>query len=119
MPYHNEKLAEQLRELAAKFIHRESNRSSLITVTSVRLSDRNKRATICVTAFPESKEDAAIDFIKRKRSEFREFVKDNSQIGLIPFFDFEVDLGEKNRQRIDELLNQDKKERPGDDGQGV
>lgn len=107
--FHEERLAKQIRELAAKFLELESNRQSLITVTSVKLLDRNKRATVYFTVLPDSKTDAALDFAKRKRSEFREYVKKNSQIGLVPFFDFDIDLGEKNRQRIDELSNQDDK----------
>ena len=103
MPYHDEKLSELIRELAAEYLQRESNLQSMITVTSVRTFDNNKEATIYVTVFPDDKEKAAVDFLKRKRSDFREYVKDKSSIGHIPFFDFEIDEGEKNRQRIEEL----------------
>jgi ribosome-binding factor A len=34
----------------------------------------------------------------------REFLKKNMRTKIIPFVDFAIDLGEKNRQKIDELL---------------
>ena len=48
-------------------------------------------------------EKAALDFLKRQRSAFREFAMEKSRMGRIPFFDFELDSGEKNRQKIDEI----------------
>ena len=44
-----------------------------------------------------------MDFAKRKRSEFRDYLKTESRLFKLPFVDFELDLGEKNRQKIDSL----------------
>jgi len=99
----DEKTISQLMELAARFFSLESNRTSLVTVTSASLSDNGKEATIFFTVYPEDKEASVVDFAKRKRTDFKHFVKDESRLGRIPFFDFEIDIGEKNRQRIDEL----------------
>ncbi len=41
--------------------------------------------------------------MKRKRAEFREFFKGKARMRALPFFDFEIDKGEKNRQKIDEI----------------
>jgi len=90
-------------DLATKFIESESNRTSLITITDVQLTDRGKGATILFTVFPEATEETALAFLKRQRSDFRDFVKGKSRLSIIPFFNFAVDHGEKNRQRIDEL----------------
>ena len=103
MEFHEEKTKEEIHHLASKFVEVESNRNSLITVTSVHLTKDFKKAIIFVTVFPESGEEAAINFLKRQRSEFRHFVKKKSRIGRIPFFDFDIDKGEKSRQRIEEL----------------
>ena len=103
MAYRQEKIIEQIHHLSADFLERESNRGSLITVTSVILSDDAKEATIYVTVLPDSKEKAALDFLKRRRSDFKEYFKKHSAIGRIPFFDFQIDLGQKNAIRIDEL----------------
>ena len=95
-----------LQDLAAKFLLVNGNKSSLLTVTRVELTDDRKRATIFFTVFPDKFEKTALEFAKRKRSELKEFVKENSKLGRIPYIDFEIDLGEKNRQKIDSLLNE-------------
>ncbi len=102
----NEKVANRIKELAAEFLMRENNNTSLITVISCDASPDLKRATIYITVLPNSKENAALGFVKRKRAELRDFLKKNMPIKIIPFLDFEIDLGEKNRQKIDELLRE-------------
>ncbi len=107
MSNRNERFSEVLRDLAARFLLIHGNKSSLITVTNIKLTTNEKNATIFFTVFPDEFEKTALEFAKRKRVEFREFVKENSNLGHLPFFDFEIDLGEKNRQRIDGLLNRE------------
>jgi len=102
----SDRKTEIIRDLAARFLHEEGNGSSLITVTSVQMSRDEKYATILFTAFPDTQEKTALEFAKRKRSEFKAFVRQNSTLGRVPFFDFALDLGEKNRQKIDGLLNE-------------
>jgi ribosome-binding factor A len=97
------KLENLIRELAADFLQRESNGSSLVTVTRVVLTDRVTKATILLSVLPEDKQQEAVEFARRKRGDFKEYVKKHSRIGRIPLFDFEIDIGEINRQRIDEL----------------
>jgi len=106
MSIRDERIKEILHDLGARFLSQENNGSSLITVTSIGLSSDGKRATIFFTVFPDSFEKTALEFAKRKRPEFKEFVKENSKLGRIPQFDFQIDLGEKHRQRIDTLLNE-------------
>ncbi len=106
MSNRDEKIKEILHDLGARFLLLEGNNSSLLTVTSVELTRDGKRATIFFTVFPEDFEKTALEFAKRKRSEFKEFVKEHSKLGRIPQLDFEIDSGEKNRQKIDSLLNQ-------------
>ncbi len=101
-----EKVANHLKELTAEFLGRENNKTSLITVTSATCSPDLKRATIFITVFPTDKEKAALEFAKRKRPELREFFKKNMNAKNTPFVDIEIDLGEKKRQKIDELLRE-------------
>jgi ribosome-binding factor A len=63
-----------------------------------------KRATIYITVLPIDKEKTALEFAKRKRADLRQFLKKNMPIKIIPFIDIAIDMGEKNRQKIDELL---------------
>lgn len=102
----NEKVANQIKELAAKFLGRENNRTSLITVMRATTSPDLKRATIFITVLPNSKEKSALDFVKRKLKDLREYLKKNMPVKIIPFLDVAIDLGEKNRQKIDELLRE-------------
>ena len=100
----NEKVANQIKELAAQFLERENDRTSLITLTAASCSPDLKRATIFITVLPESKEAAALGFVKRQLRGLREFLRKNMPMKVSPFLEVEIDLGEKNRQKIDELL---------------
>ena len=102
----NEKQANQLKEFTAELLSRVNNKPSLITVTSATCSPDLKRATIFITVFPTEKEKSALEFAKRKRGELREFLKKIMTTKIIPFIDIAIDLGEKHRQKIDELLRE-------------
>ncbi len=99
----DQKVKEILRELAADFFSRTSNRQSLITVTDVELFSHGSRANILITVLPEDAEIKAVEFANRQLTDFREYVRDKSRISRIPFFEVKIDIGEKNRQRMDEL----------------
>jgi ribosome-binding factor A len=101
-----EKIEEQIREIAARVIERESNKTALITVTHVELTERGRKAMLYISVLPESGEDSAINFLKRKRAEIRDEVKKQLNIRTIPFLDTAIDTGEKARRAIDELLKE-------------
>lgn len=102
--FRNEKIKNNIKELAALYIEREAGPTSMITVTRVLLSPDNKNAKIMVSVLPQEKEKAAYGFIKRNLSELRKDIAKKLRINPIPFLDVEIDEGEKNRQKIDELL---------------
>lgn len=102
--YRNEKIINNIRELAAIYIEREAGKTSLITVTRVLLSADSKRATIMISVLPKEKENAAYGFIKRNLGELRKYITKNLKINPIPYLNIMIDEGEKNRQKIDELL---------------
>jgi ribosome-binding factor A len=101
-----EKISNLIRQYTAEFLIKENNNTSLITITSASISPDLKKGTIFITVLPESKEKAALDFAKRKRGEIRDYLKKNMETKIIPFIDIEIDRGEKNRQKIDELLRE-------------
>ena len=70
------RIKEVLREMAARFLLENGSGVSLLTVTNVELSQRGKYATIFFTVFPEEFQKTALEFAKRKRSEFKEEVHD-------------------------------------------
>ena len=96
-------IEETIAHHAANFLARESTTNALLTVTHAELADDLKNATIFLTVLPEKEEVSALKLAKRLRSDLREYVRKNSFLHPIPFFEFEIDYGEKNRQRVDEL----------------
>lgn len=105
MNQRNETYIQQLKEYAADFVSLNSNRTSLITVTRAELFDGNEKVMFYVSVFPESAEGPAIGFLMRKRGECKQYIKEKSRIQRVPHVEFVIDDGEKNRQRVDELLS--------------
>src|SRR5262245_31391445 len=102
-PNRHGRMEESIREVAAEFLAREANRNILVTVTRVLLTEDNNRATIYLTALPEAGEKSAVEFANRNRPELNQFYKERVKGSMPPDITFEIDLGEKNRLRLDEL----------------
>ncbi|NBV76780.1 ribosome-binding factor A [bacterium] len=96
-------IAEALAHYAAEFFVRESNGTSLITVTRADVSPDLKNSTIYISVMPESAEQDALAFAKRNRTELKAFIH-KAGIGRPPFIEVVIDYGEKNRQAVDEGL---------------
>jgi len=105
--FHKDRKIAAIKDLAAKFFGENSNRTSLITVTDLIPSTDGKSATIYVTVLPESHEIQALDFARRHLGDLRQYIGNEARLGVVPFLSIEIDGGEKNRQRIDELLRED------------
>lgn len=97
------KIASIVREAVAEFCKRESNRASLITITRVDMTDYGRKAMIYFTVFPEDKETEALAFLKRSRSQIYKFMIETTGLSFVPLVDVEIDIGEKNRQKIEGL----------------
>ncbi len=98
-----EKIKAIIHEAAALFFERESDRTSMITVTRTELADRGKKAIIYISVFPTEKEADALVFVKRKRTELHHFLINETKLPIVPFVDVIIDIGEKNRQKIESL----------------
>jgi len=107
MTLRQEKVNKLVQKLAADFLESESNRTSLITVTGANVSSDLRSAEIFITVLPVEAEGDALNFVKRKRSDLRDYLKKRTKMRVIPFLEFVIDQGEKNRQRIDEISNMD------------
>ncbi|HEY4487293.1 MAG TPA: ribosome-binding factor A [Candidatus Paceibacterota bacterium] len=99
-------VGETIAHAAADYFARESNYESLITVTRADVSPDLKNVLIFISVLPESAEQNVLAFAKRSRSDFREYMKHKSPLKFLPTIDFEIDYGEKNRLRIDDLTRQ-------------
>lgn len=94
-----------LRDVAAEFMVREAGPQSLITITGVRMHEDGNSAVILMTVLPESFEGAALQFATRNRAELARFLTKKVRGMRAPHIEFEIDRGEKNRQRLDELTS--------------
>src|SRR3954470_11650739 len=96
-------VAEAIAHLAGDFFAREKAPGALMTITHADLSSSMKEATIYFSVLPATHEEETLKFAKRMRSELREYIKKHRFLHPIPTVDVEIDYGEKNRQRIDDL----------------
>lgn len=103
MSYKDDKKSGMLTHLAAEFISREAGRSTLITATRTDLSPDGKHATVYVSVYPTDQGEHAITFLMRNKDDFRDYLKSRARFPILPFVTFEIDYGELNRQRLDEL----------------
>lgn len=106
---HTESLEKEIRKHVADYINREASRMSLITITRGELSSDGKRFLVYVSILPERAEPIALDFLKRHQDLIRDYVKKHARIRAVPWLRFTLDHGEKNRQRVDQLLQEDQK----------
>lgn len=95
------KIGLELRNIAQNFFQKESSGASLITVTKADISKDLKKTDIYITVFPESKEEQALSFAKRMRTDLRTEIKHKMNIRTIPHVEIKIDEGEKARQKID------------------
>ncbi|MEN9604328.1 MAG: hypothetical protein RJB39_13 [Candidatus Parcubacteria bacterium] len=93
-----------VRQLLDQYISRNSGGQSLITITSLEQADRSNNMMVRVSVLPETQEKAVIDFLQRHATEMRNYIKENSALGMLPFLSFEIDQGEKHRQSIFEII---------------
>lgn len=104
MENHKEQFEEIIRRASAMFFERESNRDALLSVTRVLMSNDRKYAHILISVLPEDKEESVLRFTKRQRPALREYLKKTIRSRTIPFIEIEIDVGEKNRQRLDNIV---------------
>lgn len=97
------KLAAEIAREAARFLETESNRTALITVTRAELGAKNQTAQVFLSVLPPEAEEAAVAFANRRAGAFRKFLGQAARMRRLPVVSFELDQGEKNRQRIEEL----------------
>ena len=103
MSIRQEKVSELVKKLASEYVVRESNTSSLITITHADVSRDLKNATLYFTVFPEEEENRVLEFLHRKEYDFKEYMVKHAGLRFIPSILFKIDLGEKNRIVIENL----------------
>lgn len=102
----HQKVRSVLTEVIASYIREEANHNPLITVTNLVISSDYKHIKVLFTTIPDTGEEQALIFLKRKGSELRDYIKKNARLKYIPHIDFAVDYGERHRQHIDEVVQE-------------
>ena len=98
------KVSEEIAHHAAEFLVRYVRAGgSLITVTRAEIAPDLKNVSIFVSILPKSTEEEMIKSLKRLRTDFHDYLKEKTVLRDVPTVDFVLDIGEMNRQRIDEL----------------
>lgn len=110
MAYRRGKVDASIRKLAAEFLERRLTGPALVTVTGSETSEEAGRIKIFFTVYPSEEEKKILDFLNRSRNDFKKFIKNKLQIRSIPYIEFEIDRGERARQRLEEILRQKQKE---------
>lgn len=97
-----QKVGEEIRKAAGEFIALQANRNALITPTRVDISPDLRNATVYFTVLPDQYEEEALNFLRRRGSEFKQTLK-GKHFRRLPFVEFKIDYGEKNRQALDHV----------------
>ena len=98
------KVAEEIAHQSAQFLAAHVRAGgSLITVTRADIAPNLRNVTIFVSILPKSREEEMMKSLKRLRTDLHDFLKNKTVLRDVPTVDFAIDLGEENRQRIDEL----------------
>lgn len=100
------KVGLQIRSIAQDFFQKESSGTSLITVTKADISRDLANTNIYITVLPAIKEEQALHFAKRMRTDLRTMLKKKLTIRTIPNVEIKIDEGEKARQVMDKILRE-------------
>lgn len=103
MSARDERAVSILIENVGRYIAREAGRNTLITPTRATFSKDRKNATIFVSVYPEAQEGKALEFLMRHKDLFRNELKKTTRFARLPFIWFEIDQGERARQKFDEV----------------
>lgn len=98
------RMESQLKDLAGEFVARQSNRTSLLTVTRVTLSNDFSHVEIGLSVMPRSGEKGALAMLNRNEEDFFKVLKKRTRFHRIPHATFVADEGEYNRQMIEGVL---------------
>ena len=101
-----EKLNTHLQKVLAEFLREELGVSPLVSVTRVEVARGLRSARVFITVYPEKDAGAVLAVLEKKHGALMRYLTAHTRIKYIPSVSFEIDLGEKNRQRIEELLKE-------------
>lgn len=102
--YKKEKITSLLERMAAEFISKEGDFSSLVTVVGSQLSDSGRHINILISVLPETDEKRILELLSKMKKGYAKYVENRAKVSRMPSFDFKIDKGEKNRQIIEDII---------------
>lgn len=102
----DKKLNHQIKKVISEFLRLEFGANPLVSITNFFVAQGLKSAKANITVFPESAERRVLYTLSKKQKNLRGHIMLHTRMKYIPFVSFEIDCGEKNRRRIDELLQE-------------
>ncbi len=99
-----EKMKSLLRRLVSEFLLRMDFKNQIISVMEVRISENLRFAKIFLSVYPEKESEKILESVKSKTGEIKKYLASKVKIKFMPEMEFKIDEGEKNRQRIEEIL---------------
>lgn len=105
MPERRGRLQALFRDLAGDFLKTHRAGAAVITVTGCDIRKDLREAVVRVSVYPETREEETLRELETLLPKLRSFVGSRTSIRTVPHFTFIADRGEKNRKRIDELLD--------------
>lgn len=87
--FKKQEYSDGLRDVISKWITRNSNAQSLITIQAVELAETNKSVKVYISVLPESEGAKAIDFLTRHAHDIGTFLKKEMRHRMVPFLKFE------------------------------
>lgn len=103
------RMESELKALAGEFVARHSNRTSLLTVTSISISGDFSKVEVGMSIMPRSAEKGALAMLNRNEEDFHNMLKKRTRFHKLPRARFVADAGEYNRQHISEVLDHEAK----------
>lgn len=98
-----DRLGPQLTKLIADFLATHTPHGILVSVTHTTATTDLANATAFITVFPEDGEDEALRHLRAEESKLKKYLAGHTCMKRTPAIHFEIDIGEKNRRRVDEL----------------
>ncbi|MBI4118308.1 MAG: ribosome-binding factor A [Parcubacteria group bacterium] len=102
-----EKASSALQKIVADFVEARAPKNTLLTVTDVAVSQDLRYIVAFVSVYPDVGDVSITKLLNADYRELNELIAKQADFKYMPKVVFEIDHGERNRQRIDELLSQD------------
>lgn len=78
-----------------------------ISITHLDITKDLRNCKIYISIFPTKNESYAYAKLNNEMKNLVEYIKKNTRLQYLPRFVLKIDEGEKNRQRVEEILKND------------